>query len=128
MLRWLIVALALFEAGYLAFDGARALILGDYMTPATGAYAGRLGPWADLIAMTGLDPRSLEVRAFIAAYGSLWLGFTAAFAFNTKGVRWVMLVLAIGSLWYFPLGTIVSVIQILLLLLFHVVRPGARYI
>src|SRR5689334_3084437 len=128
MLRWLIVALALFEAGYLAFDGTRALILGDYMTPATGAFAGRLGPWADLLSMTGLDPRSLEVRAFIAAYGWIWLGFTFAFARNTRGFRWVMLALAVGSLWYFPVGTALSVIQILLLLLFHVVRPGARYI
>ena len=128
MLRWLIVALAVMEAGYMAFDGSRALILGDYITPASGPFAGRLGPWSDLVSMLGIDPRSFEMRAFFAVYGVVWLGFTAAFAFNTKGFRWVMLVLAIGTLWYLPMGAALSALQILLLLLFHFVRPGARYI
>jgi hypothetical protein len=43
-LDWLIVALALLEGSWLAFDGAHALITGDYVTPKTGRYAGQLGP------------------------------------------------------------------------------------
>jgi hypothetical protein len=41
-----------------AYDGSRALIVGDYVTPKSGAYAGQLGPWAKLVAAVGIEPRS----------------------------------------------------------------------
>jgi hypothetical protein len=41
---WIIVLLVAFTAGWMLFDGTRALIVGDYVTPKTGKYAGRLGP------------------------------------------------------------------------------------
>ena len=124
MLRWLVVVLALCEAGWMAFDGSRALIVGDYITPSGGPYSGRLGPWSDLVYAIGIDPRSVEMRAFFAVYGLAWLGTTAVFASRTRGLRWVMLLFAIGSLWYLPVGTAFSAAQILLLLIFQMARPG----
>jgi hypothetical protein len=41
---WLIAALVLLNGGWMAFDGGRALMLGDYVTPRTGQFAGQLGP------------------------------------------------------------------------------------
>jgi hypothetical protein len=43
-LRLVIAALALVEAGYMATDGIRALVVGDYITPRSGRFAGQLGP------------------------------------------------------------------------------------
>ena len=48
-LRWIIAALALVEADWMTFDGARALIVDDYVTPKAGGYVGQLGPWTKLV-------------------------------------------------------------------------------
>ncbi|HLE28123.1 MAG TPA: hypothetical protein VI793_08400 [Anaerolineales bacterium] len=37
---WLIVALAVLEAGWMAFDGTRAPVVGDYVTPKEGRTPG----------------------------------------------------------------------------------------
>jgi hypothetical protein len=57
-LRWAVVVLAVLEAGWMVFDGARALVVGDYVTPSSGEYAGKLGPWAGLASALGVEPRS----------------------------------------------------------------------
>lgn len=44
-LRWVVVGLVVFEAGYMVFDGSRALVVGDYITPRSGRTLGQLGPW-----------------------------------------------------------------------------------
>ena len=33
---WLVMALVLLNGGWMAFDGGRALVVGDYVTPKTG--------------------------------------------------------------------------------------------
>ena len=72
-LRWLVIALALAEAGWMAFDGIRALVVGDYVTPRSGSYAGQLGPWARLVSAVGIGPRSTLMKAVFAVYGLAWL-------------------------------------------------------
>ena len=41
-LGWVVLALALIEGGWLAFDGGHALILGDYVTPESAPLRGWL--------------------------------------------------------------------------------------
>jgi hypothetical protein len=121
-LRWVVVALAVLEAGWMAFDGTRALIVGDYVTPASGPYAGRLGPWSQLVKAVGLEPRSTLMKSIFAVYGVAWLIITACFIFFNAGwTWWAMLIAAIGSLWFLPVGTLFGIIQVLLLILFQ--RP-----
>ena len=50
---WVVVALALIEGGWLAFDGGSALVVGDYVTPDSGQYAGQLGPWFGQLKIVG---------------------------------------------------------------------------
>jgi hypothetical protein len=114
---WVVIALAVNEAGWLAFDGARALIKGDYVTPRSGKYAGQLGPWSKLVTLAGIDPRSTLMKAIHVALGATWLLVILAFA---AGLSWAwtgMLICAISGLWYLPFGTLLSAIQIVLLLL-----------
>lgn len=104
-LRWIVVALAVFEAGWMVFDGSRALVVGDYVTP-----DGRLGPWADLVSAVGIEPRSTGMKAFFVVYGLVWLAVTVAYA---RGRAWAaMLALAVGSLWYLVVGTLASAVMI----------------
>ena len=114
---WIVLLLAVIEAGWLAFDGSRAFILGDYMTPASGEYAGQLGPWADLVSSIGIEPRSTLMKSIHIGLGLAWLFTCAAFARRLPWAWRGMLICAIASLWYLTIGTLLSAIQIVLLLL-----------
>ncbi len=116
-LRVLVLLLALLEGGWLAFDGGRALIVGDYVTPSSGTYAGQLGPWSKLVSAVGIDPRSTLMKSIHLGLGSAWLVVIVCFALRLPWAWWAMLVCAVASLWYLPFGTLLSVIQIIVLAL-----------
>jgi hypothetical protein len=114
-----VLILALLEAGWMAFDGSRALLVGDFVTPRTGPNAGQLGPWRHLVASVGLNPRGTPMKAIFACYGLAWLALAIGFL---RGASWgwtAMLLAAIGALWFAPLGTLFSLLQIILLLVFR---------
>jgi hypothetical protein len=124
-LRWIVLALALLEGGWLAFDGGRALVVGDYVTPRSGKYAGQLGPWSKLVSAAGLEPRSTLVKSIHLVLGLGWVAASVCFALETAGSWWGMLVCAVLGLWYLPFGTLLSLVQIVLLLLPAVRHPGS---
>ena len=66
---WIIALLVASTAGWMLFDGTRTLIVGDYVTPKTGEYAGRLGPWSNLVKAIGIEPRSTLVKSIFVIYG-----------------------------------------------------------
>ena len=124
-LRWIIIVLALHESGWMALDGTRALIVGDYLTPARGRRAGQLGPWAKVVTVVGIKPRSTLMKGSFVVYGVVWLLVTICFIFKFRWAWYAMLTLAVGTLWYMPVGTAFSVVQIgLLLLLEHLKKNG----
>jgi hypothetical protein len=116
-LHWIIIVLALQQAGWMAFDGTRALIAGDYVTPKSGAYAGQLGPWSKLVEAIGVPPRSTLMKSTFVIYGVAWLAIIVCFIFRLPWAWTAMLIAAIGALWYLPIGTFFSTMQIVLLLL-----------
>ena len=116
-LAWVVVALAFVEAGWLAFDGGRALIVGDYVTPRSGPSAGQLGPWSKVVAAVGIDPRSTLMKSIHLGIGSTWLVAIACFVLRIPSAWTAMLVCALLGLWYLPFGTVLGAVQIALLLL-----------
>ena len=116
-LGWIVVVLALVEGGWLAFDGGRALLLGDYVTPASGPYAGQLGPWSKLVAAVGIEPRSTPMKLVHVALGVAFLAASIGFALGVSWGRAAVLVCAILGLWYLPFGTLLGLAQLVLLLL-----------
>lgn len=115
-LSWIVIAIGLLLGGWLAFDGSRALIKGDYVTPASGAYAGQLGPWSKLVSAIGIPPRSNLMKTIHVALGVAWLVVIGCFAANASWAWWGVFVCAVLTLWYLPFGTLLSIIQIALLL------------
>jgi hypothetical protein len=109
-LKWAVVALAVFNAGWMVFDGTRALVVGDYET-----FDGGLGPWAQIVEALGIEPRSTLMKSIFVVWGAVWLCVIAAFVRGVPRARTGMLVAAIASLWYLPMGTLLSVLQIVLL-------------
>jgi hypothetical protein len=112
LIRLLVVLLALVEGGWMTFDGTRALTVGDYITPRTGPRAGQLGPWQHVVRAVGIDPRSTVMKTVFVAYGLAWLCILVAFV---RGAEWAwiaMMIAAAGALWYLPVGTLFSILQI----------------
>ena len=115
-LKWIVLALALFQGGWLTFDGSRALIVGDYVTPAAGPRAGQLGPWSRVVLALGFEPRSTFIKCLHLFLGIAWLiAMIVLLAQPVKG-WWVVLCCAMATLWYLPIGTVVGIIVIVLLL------------
>jgi hypothetical protein len=65
----------------------------------------------------GVEPRSLVMKGIFFFYGIAWLLVISFFAQKLRWTREAMLVAAVGTLWYLPLGTVSSLIQIALLIL-----------
>jgi hypothetical protein len=114
---WIIVILVVLNAGWMAFDGARALIVGDYITPKSGQYAGQLGPWAKVVKAVGIEPRSTLMKSIFLVYGLAYLTALAAFMLKASWGLTTMLVSSVLGLWYLPFGTLINIIVIVLLLL-----------
>lgn len=112
---WLLSVLVIAVAGWMAFDGGRALLVGDFVTPRHGEYAGRLGPWANLVSAVGLEPRSTAVKLMFVGYGLCYSIALAAFWISIPGSWWGLLVVALAGLWYLPIGTVVNLVVVALL-------------
>lgn len=123
-MKWIVVVLALTVGGWMAFDGAHALLVGDYVTPRTGEHAGRLGPWAALVSAVGIEPRSTLMQSAFLTYGMTWIVVMVAFIRGAPWAWWGMVLAAAGSLWYLPFGTLLGVVQLALLFL-PALRAGA---
>lgn len=121
---WIVVGIALLLGGWLAFDGGRALVLGDYVTPSSGAYAGQLGPWASVVSAVGIEPRSTAMKLIHVVLGGAWLLAMVGFAAGASWARSGLLACAGASLWYLPFGTLLSLVEIGLLFLPALRSPG----
>jgi hypothetical protein len=121
---YIIVLLAVIEGGWLAYDGGRALVVGDYITPSSGRFAGQLGPWSKVVKAVGIEPRSTLMKSIHIVIGLAWLVMIVCFLMRMPWAWWGMLACAIASLWYLPFGTLMSAIQIILLCLPQVRSAG----
>lgn len=99
---------AVLLGAWMLFDGARALVVGDYVTPTTGRYAGQLGPWADVLAAAGIAPRAPETMAAFVVLGVAWLSAALAHASRARHAGLALATLAVLSLWYLPSGTLIA--------------------
>jgi hypothetical protein len=116
-LKWIIIFLSLLNAGHMTFDGLRALILGDYIRPKSGEYAGQLGPWTKLAERLGIDPMSALMKSVFVVFGIIGLVLTIAFILDLTWSWSALLIYNIAASWNLYFGTASSVIQILLLIL-----------
>jgi hypothetical protein len=124
MMKWIIVLLIILNAGWMFTDGVRAFILGDYVTPSSGEYAGQLGPWASVLKTMGLEPRSTFVKSALITYGLASFVAVIGFANEQPWGRSALIVIAVLGLWYLPVGTAINMIALILLFLFR--REYAR--
>ena len=116
---WVIAFLAFIVAIWFVIDGTAAFITGDYITPKSGEYAGQLGPWSKVVSAVGITPRSGLMKTIFLLYGIFWIAIIISYLFRLPWGWAAMLIAAIGSLWYLPFGTLLGLIQIVLLILYR---------
>ena len=112
---WVIVSLVTLCAGWMLADGARALIVGDYVTPQAGEYAGQLGPWSNLVRAVGIEPRSTAMKVIFVTYGLLTLIVTIGYVFKQAWAKKALILATLLGLWYLPFGTATNLIVLILL-------------
>jgi len=95
---WIIVILVTFTAGWMLFDGSRALITGDYVTPKSGEYADQLGPWSNLVKAVGIEPRSTLMKSIFVGYGLAAFVVLACFVFGLARGRTALMIICILGL------------------------------
>jgi len=122
VLRWTVIVLALLDGGFMAFDGTRALLVGDYIRPQSGEYAGQLGPWAKVVSKIGIDPESMLMKLIFAIYGFAWIVVLVCFALKKPWAWNAMLIFAVASVWYLWIGTVSSILQIIILLVIRFLK------
>jgi hypothetical protein len=95
--------------GWMLFDGVHVLVRGKYFGP------DKPGPWSALVARVGVDP--FKLGPLFIALGALWLiCLIAALLGKTWGWSGAAAA-AVASLWYFPLGTFLALVYLLLFFL-----------
>ncbi len=94
----------------MAFDGGRALIVGDYVTPSSGRYAGQLGPWSGLVQAVGIAPRSTLMNSIFVGNGLVYLAALGLFLSGHRRGRPTLVALAGLGLWYLPFGTVCTLL------------------
>ena len=111
------IVLLVSSAGWMLFDGTRALIVGDYITPQTGEYAGQLGPWSNLVKAVGIEPRSTLMKLIFMVNGLGILTLITGYVLHKPWADNALIIAALLGLWYLPIGTLVNLIALILLLL-----------
>ena len=104
----LITILGLLNGVYMLLDGLFVLFKGKYIGPE------KPGPWANLFYKLNIDVFKLGPLFII--FGLLWLTLVFSLWTNQTWTYVFGLAISILTLWYLPVGTIFSVIVLLVLL------------
>lgn len=105
--RWVLVPVAVIDAGWLVLDGISVLSTGQHLAWAT--------PFADLLSLLGLEPASSSIGALLVLVGLAFWGLLGAHLVG-KGWAWTgLLVLALGTTLHLPVGTVLGLLIIPLL-------------
>lgn len=115
--RVIVTGIAFLIGGWLTFDGTRALVAGDYTTAKSGPHAGQLGPWSRVVSALGIDPIGRLMKCLHVALGAIWLISMLAFIINPPLGWRALLISSVLSLWYLPMGTVLSLVELCLLFL-----------
>lgn len=114
-MKWVVIIASVLNFGYMSFDGSRGLIVGDYLRPETGEHAGELGQWSNLVEAAGIDPEGNAMKTIFLVWGIFGLILAVSFAMEVRGSSGYLLVLSIASVWYLVPGTVLSLVQAILL-------------
>ncbi len=96
----LLSILGFMMGGYMLADGLYVIVNGRYIG------GERPGPWAYLFERLGVDV--FRLGPLFICFGLVWFAFLFGIWTDTTWARALGIVISIVSLWYLPIGTIIS--------------------
>ena len=103
----LITILGFLNGAYMLLDGIFAMIKGKYIGPE------KPGPWANLFYKLNIDV--FKMGPVFILFGLLWLIWLFGLWTNQSWTYAFGLIISILTLWYLPVGTLFSIIIVLVL-------------
>ena len=110
-MKLVIVVLGFLNGGYMLLDGIYVMLKGKYIGPP------KPGPWANLFYKLNVDV--FKLGPLFIVFGIIWLFFLYSLWTSQSWTYLLGLIISILTLWYLPVGTIVSLIIMLLLLTYR---------
>lgn len=111
----LITILGILNGGYMLLDGIYVMMKGKYIGPP------KPGPWSNIFDKLSVDV--FKLGPLFIVFGLLWLVWLYSL-WTTQSWTYIFgIVISILTLWYLPVGTIFSII-ILLVLVFSKQKLG----
>lgn len=104
----IVVILSMVIGAYMLIDGIFVILNGKYIGPV------KPGPWS--ILFEKLNINVFKLGPLFCLYGAAWIVFSYFLSMNTSWVRIFGVILGLSTLWYLPLGTLISMIVIVMLL------------
>jgi hypothetical protein len=98
---------ALVAGGWMLFDGAHVLLRGKYFGP------DKPGPWSIPFSRMGIDP--FRLGPMFLVFGVLWILGTALVFTGKPWAIYAAGAVAVATLWYAPVGTVLSLAYLVLL-------------
>ena len=108
MLRRFSIILSILAGLFMIADGAKALVSGRYFAP-----GGQIGPWETAVRAIGISPFSPAMKAAFVILGAAYILSAIAYAFYRPGSRVYLAAVAVLTLWYLPVGTVISIIVLI---------------
>ncbi len=106
----LLMIIGIINAVYMLIDGVFVMINGKYIGPK------KPGPWSNIFTRLNIDVFKLGPMFII--FGLLWFLFIYGLQTSQNWTYWYGISLSIATLWYLPIGTLISVGVIVLLILY----------
>ena len=106
----LLTIIGLINAIYMLIDGIFVMINGKYIGPE------KPGPWANIFTRLNIDVFKLGPLFII--FGLLWFLFVYGLQTSQSWTYWYGMILSMATLWYLPIGTLISVGVIVLLVIY----------
>jgi hypothetical protein len=108
-MKLLVTILGSINGLYMLIDGIFVLVNGKYIGPE------KPGPWAGLFDKLGVDV--FKLGPLFILFGLAWLGWIMAL-WSGQPVAWLFgIMISVLTLWYLPVGTLFSLIILLVLML-----------
>ncbi len=104
----IIVILGFINGGYMLADGLFVMLKGKYIGP------DKPGPWANIFYKFNMDV--FKLGPMFITFGIIWLVFIIGLLTKQTWTYISGIIISILTLWYLPVGTIISITVLLLLL------------